>query len=109
LKFATISKLASAALMAGCLAMLGTTYFAIQQLKVGGEIYARIVLGKDLVADILPPPEYILEPYLEATLALNDPQTVEARRERLAALRKDYAAATSIGCSRTSTLPCAPP
>ena len=63
---------------------------AIHELKVGGPIYQRIVLGKDLIADILPPPEYVIESYLEATLALNDPGSVDARRARLVQLRKDY-------------------
>ncbi|WP_448189464.1 methyl-accepting chemotaxis protein [Azospirillum sp. sgz301742] len=63
---------------------------AINQLKVGGPIYQRIVLGKDLIADILPPPEYVIEAYLETTLALNDPASLDERRARLAQLRKDY-------------------
>ena len=37
---------------------------ALNHLKVNGPIYKRIVQGKDLVADILPPPEYVLESYL---------------------------------------------
>jgi len=77
-------------LFIGCIATLGTTHFALQKLKVGGEIYQQIILGKDLVADILPPPEYIIESFLETTLALRDPTSVATRRERLAALRKDY-------------------
>lgn len=32
--------------------------------KVHGPYYNRIVQGKDLIADILPPPEYIIESYL---------------------------------------------
>lgn len=32
--------------------------------KVDGQIYNDIMLDKDLVADILPPPEYIIESYL---------------------------------------------
>ncbi len=36
------------------------------KVQVNGPIYANIVMGKDLVADILPPPEYILESYLTA-------------------------------------------
>ena len=32
--------------------------------KVHGPYYSRIVQGKDLIADILPPPEYIIESYL---------------------------------------------
>ncbi|WP_431862326.1 methyl-accepting chemotaxis protein [Azospirillum sp.] len=63
---------------------------AINELKVGGPIYQRIIFGKDLIADILPPPEYVIESYLEATLAMNDPASVEAHRARLAKLRKEY-------------------
>lgn len=37
---------------------------ALQELKVNGPIYRQIVEGKDLVADILPPPDYIIESYL---------------------------------------------
>ena len=85
-----ISNLASAVLIAGCIVMLATTYFALRTLKVGGDLYGQIVLGKDLLADILPPPEYIIEPYLEATLALDDPASVAQHRERLTALRTDY-------------------
>ena len=89
-RFSKRSMAASLVLFAGCIATLGTTQFALQKLKIGGEVYRKIVLGKDLVADILPPPEYIIEPFLETTLAMHDPQSVDARKERLAALRKDY-------------------
>lgn len=34
------------------------------QLRVNGPMYDRIELSKDLVADIFPPPEYVLEAYL---------------------------------------------
>ncbi len=90
MQFRTLSKIAGGVLVAGCLVMLATTQYALHTLKVGGDIYRQIVLGKDLVADILPPPEYILESYLEVTLALADPKSVDARRERLKVLRKDY-------------------
>jgi methyl-accepting chemotaxis protein len=33
----------------------------MEKTAVNGTVYAEIVLGKDLVADILPPPEYLLE------------------------------------------------
>jgi HAMP domain-containing protein len=72
----------SAVVLAGAL--------ALSNLKIGGPLYGQIVLGKDLVADILPPPEYILESYLEATLALDDPSTLAAHRARLTELHKEY-------------------
>ncbi len=36
----------------------------IHTTKVNGEWYLKIVQGKDLIADVLPPPEYIIEPFL---------------------------------------------
>ncbi len=41
-------------------------YSTIQAVKVGGPGYGEIVTGKDLIADILPPPEYIIETALTA-------------------------------------------
>ena len=63
---------------------------ATLQLRVNGPMYDRVILSKDLVADILPPPEYVLEAYLEATLAVNDPSQIEVHRQKLAQLHKDY-------------------
>ncbi|CAN7447884.1 methyl-accepting chemotaxis protein [Pseudorhodoferax sp. LjRoot39] len=42
----------------------GWAFKTLDTLKVNGPIYERIVQGKDLIADILPPPEYIIESYL---------------------------------------------
>jgi methyl-accepting chemotaxis protein len=71
-------------------AVILTSNYALSLLKVGGPVYDKIKLGNDLVADILPPPEYIIEAYLEATLALHDPASLPAHRDRLAQLKKDY-------------------
>src|SRR5262245_46481787 len=90
LKIATAVNLFGVLVGIGFAAVIWTALMAINELKVGGPVYSRIVGGKDLIADVLPPPEYILEPYLEATLALNDPKSIGMRKERLAQLRKDY-------------------
>ncbi len=74
----------------GLAALVFTSGYALQNLRVGGPLYDQLKLGNDLIADILPPPEYVIEAYLEATLALREPETVAARTERLAQLRKDY-------------------
>jgi methyl-accepting chemotaxis protein len=63
---------------------------ALGELKVGGPVYRQIILGKDMVADILPPPEYIIESYLEATLAYQEPAKAQAHRERLRKLKAEY-------------------
>ncbi len=74
----------------GLMAVILASNYALSELKVGGPLYSKIKLGNDLIADILPPPEYIIEAYLEATLARQDPSTVAARRDRLAQLKKEY-------------------
>ena len=40
------------------------SFQTIDKVKVNGSLYSRIVQGKDLIADVLPPPEYIIESYL---------------------------------------------
>lgn len=72
-------------------ALMGLSAVSLQVLRVNGPLYQRVVLGKDLVADILPPPEYVLEAYLEATLARTETGDVVARRAaRLKELRAQY-------------------
>lgn len=77
-------------LVLGLAAVIGTSTYTVQHIKVGGPLYDKIKLGNDLVADILPPPEYVIEAYLEATLAIREPASLAERRERLTQLRKDY-------------------
>ena len=75
---------------AGLGAVIATSVYGLAQLKVGGPLYNQIKLGNDLIADILPPPEYVIEAYLEATLALHDPAQLSSHRDRLAQLKKEY-------------------
>jgi methyl-accepting chemotaxis protein len=63
-----------------------------EQVRIGGPYYNRIVLGKDLVADILPPPAYIIEAYLLCYQAAtsSDPAEREKLLARLAETEKEY-------------------
>lgn len=38
----------------------------LNRIKVNGNLYNKIILGNNLIADILPPPNYIIESYLMA-------------------------------------------
>ena len=71
-------------------AVIATSVYGLAQLKVGGPLYNQIKLGNDLIADILPPPEYVIEAYLEATLVLHDPAQLATHRDRIAQLKKEY-------------------
>jgi methyl-accepting chemotaxis protein WspA len=81
------------AAFAGLFLIFGiTTWYTIDQVRVQGKIYEQIVSGKDLIADILPPPEYIIEAYL-VTRQLNDetdPAKISELIERGDKLRVDY-------------------
>lgn len=73
------------------LALMTMATVSLAVLSVNGPLYHNIALGKDLVADILPPPEYVLEAYLETSLALRgDAADVAARTQRLADLKAQY-------------------
>ena len=61
------------ATIVGFSAVVAISNWALNDLRVGGPLYGKIKLGNDLVADILPPPEYVIEAYLEATMAMRDP------------------------------------
>lgn len=63
---------------------------ALHQLRIGGPQYNELKSDFDLLADVLPPPQYVIEPYLEATLALNDLDHSELHRQRLDELHKSF-------------------
>ncbi len=68
------------------------TNTSMKKLNINGEIYRQIIQGKDLVADILPPPEYILESYL-VTYQLKEaktPEDISTLVKRFQTLKNDY-------------------
>jgi methyl-accepting chemotaxis protein len=47
--------------MTGLLVTAGMMSWMLNDLRIGGQLYNQIINDKDLLADILPPPEYIIE------------------------------------------------
>lgn len=72
----------------------GLSYKVFQDLRVNGPMYNSIVQKKDLIADILPPPNFVLESYLVATQIYKsddkNPQGQAKLVERLKALKAEY-------------------
>jgi len=64
----------------------------VRHILVNGEIYQQIVRNKDLVADILPPPAFVIESYATAMdlLEERDPSALRDGIEKLKSLHKDY-------------------
>jgi len=67
------------------------SFKTLNQLKVNGPLYQQIVQNKDLVADVLPPPAYIIESYL-LTLQMEHAEgpALQALVDRLQSLKKDF-------------------
>lgn len=93
----------AACVVLGLITILGTTHTALNQLRIGGQPYRQIIDAKDLVADILPPPLYVIEAYLEAKLAVEEPDQVAEHKARIADLKKDFDARRDVW--RASSLP----
>jgi methyl-accepting chemotaxis protein len=78
------------AVVIGCLIIAGAAVYSLQQLRVGGSTYTNMIAGKDLVADVLPPPLYVIEAYLNATLMADEKISLDTAKARFAPLRKDF-------------------
>jgi methyl-accepting chemotaxis protein len=78
--------------IAGFVGFGAVAYHTLDTLKVNGPFYRRIVQGKDVIADVLPPPKYIIESYL-VTLQMLETGDQERRHrlaQRFAALKAEY-------------------
>jgi methyl-accepting chemotaxis protein len=76
-----------------CLAGFGFYSFStMDRVKVNGALYKKIVLGKDLIADVLPPPEYLIESYLVTSQMLSekDPAKIDELINKSKQLEEDY-------------------
>ncbi|MCD7110451.1 methyl-accepting chemotaxis protein [Rhizobium sp. DKSPLA3] len=74
----------------GLVASIGLQTVALKELKIGGPVYREIANGKDLIADILPPPLYALQAYMLANETMVHPERAGANLEAMKALRLDF-------------------
>lgn len=70
----------------------GLGFSVLQTIKVNGPEYQKITSSKDLVADVLPPPEYIIESLLvvHQLTETTDPAEATTLRARLVGLEREY-------------------
>lgn len=75
--------------IAALLLLVGYAFNTLQTVKVNGPLYNAIVMDKDLIADILPPPNYIIESYLTAfqLSAEKDPARIKEAVEKFTSLK----------------------
>lgn len=70
------------------------SWMTLEELRINGERYHRIAQGKDLLADVLPPPLYVVEPFLVASQLVNEPDVAhrEMQIKQLRELEQTYEA-----------------
>ncbi len=91
MKFGTKLVVLFTVIMVGLVAFGVLSYSTMNAVKVKGATYDKIVLNKDLIADILPPPEYILESDLVVHQMMGaSPEEMDELAGRLDQLKKDY-------------------
>lgn len=78
--------------LVGFAVFISLAAYALGRASVNGPIYRQIIQGKDLVADILPPPEYIIESYLVTLQAVEEtnPEQVAGYIKTFSRLRKEF-------------------
>ena len=66
------------------------TACVVGEVRYGGPMFRKYALQDELIGDILPPPMYEVEAYLESALVLTDPRNASGHITNLAQLEKDY-------------------
>jgi methyl-accepting chemotaxis protein len=78
-------------LIVGAVSFLGINgYRTIENVKVGGAAYTDIAEGKDLVADILPPPLFPVDAFGMAHIIDGNPGRLAELKPKLQQFHKDY-------------------
>jgi len=84
------ARFGSNVLVALVVVAMALSAFLVMEVRYGGPIFKKYALQDELLADILPPPAYVVEPYLEASLLLSQPGKLAEKTAALGQLRKDY-------------------
>ena len=76
----------------GIIAMMVLQMKVLNHVKVSGPVYHQVIEGKDLIADILPPPLYIIETHFTILMLLHEKDPTRQQNMILALdkLRSDY-------------------
>ena len=77
-------------LLAGIVLTIAASALVLADIRYGGPIFRKYALQDELIGDILPPPMYEVEAYLEASLILTNPNEMNEHITNLTQLEKDY-------------------
>lgn len=87
LKYKTKLALQVGVFVAGIVIFASVAFTTLNLLKINGPLYKEIIEGKDVIADLLPPPLYIIEAHLTLQDILKEPDLQE-RNDLIATFEK---------------------
>jgi methyl-accepting chemotaxis protein len=90
MKISSFARAMGIGLLAAVIAIIGITGLNLDRLKIGGGSYNRIIASKDLTADILPPPLYVIEAYALALEAGDQKDLAGPAAARIGELRTAF-------------------
>ncbi len=88
----TFVRAGGAALLTMILVVAGLAAWRIDVIRMGGPLQTEAQQTSDLIADVLPPPAYVIEAYLDATLLARNPGDAAKIGKDLEKLHADYTA-----------------
>ena len=89
LRISSMTRSLGVAVVLAALSVVAVTAISWDGIRIGGSRYAHLVDNKDLTADILPPPLYVLESYAHA-LDAETPAEARAASSRIRALKAEF-------------------
>ncbi len=88
----TFVRAGGAALLIMIVMVAGLAAWRINVIRMGGPLQTQAQQTSDLIADVLPPPAYVIEAYLDATLLAQNPSSSDKIAKDLGKLHTDYTA-----------------
>jgi methyl-accepting chemotaxis protein len=84
------SRIGGIAIIAAITMVIAIGSFGIDRVRMGGPLYQSDKQASDLMADVLPPPSYIIEPWLEVALISDGKGSTSEHLHRIEQLRDEY-------------------
>jgi len=79
-------------LLAGFIGLALMVGWSFRTIAIDGDLYQALIARKDMTADVLPPPLYLIETYLDTLLLAQQPVAErQAMAQELVRLRHEYA------------------
>ncbi len=85
-----LTRIGGAGIVAIIIISLLVITYALNLVRLGGDLDDENQLTDELIADVLPPPQYLVEPFLTASLLEENPQEYDQHVAKLTELKQEW-------------------